>query len=55
MKRTQRGYIVHGNQDGYIPNWSGIPLTLASDSTNLQHFPARWQSPLLSWTNYYVP
>lgn len=46
MKRSPRGYIVYGNKDGYVPNWSGLPLTLAADSTNLQHFPARWQSPL---------
>ena len=26
-----------------------------TDSPGLSYYPQRWQSPLLSWTNYYIP
>ena len=56
MKQTKnpRGHIMYGNKEGYVPNW-GRGLTRASTDREVQHFPQRWQSPLLSWTNYYIP
>lgn len=44
-----------GYGDAYIVNWAGLPKFAAQDTSSVRFFPAQWQSPLLSWVNYYVP
>lgn len=47
--------VVANNQGAFIPNWGGAQLRTANTMSNVKYFPQRWQSPLLSWTNYYIP
>ena len=56
-RREVHGMRMVSNDQGaaYIPTFSGGMVKTADESANVKYFPARWQSPLLSWTNYYIP
>lgn len=57
MATSNSGLVVVSSRDAasYIPNFSGMPLKKAGADSKVSYFPQRWQSPLLSWTNYYIP